>query len=106
MIAFEIFRSLALSLPEITEEPHFDKISFRIKGKIIATYDPKYHRATLKLSEREQDLFCLIDKSKIYPVANSWGKQGWTIFELNELDESLLEEALKIAFQEVSLRKK
>jgi hypothetical protein len=30
-------RRLALSLPEVTEAPHFEKASFRIRGKIIAT---------------------------------------------------------------------
>jgi len=30
-------RRFALSLPETTEEPHFDMSSFRVKGKIIAT---------------------------------------------------------------------
>ncbi|MCG8414156.1 MAG: MmcQ/YjbR family DNA-binding protein [Pseudomonadales bacterium] len=30
-------RKLALALPEVTEEPHFDRTSFRIRGKIIAT---------------------------------------------------------------------
>jgi hypothetical protein len=30
-------RRFALSLPETTEEPHFEKSSFRVKGKIFAT---------------------------------------------------------------------
>jgi hypothetical protein len=30
-------RAFALSLPEVTEEPHFEKASFRIRGKIFAT---------------------------------------------------------------------
>jgi hypothetical protein len=30
-------RRFALSLPETTEEPHFDLSSFRVKGKIFAT---------------------------------------------------------------------
>ena len=33
-------RRFALSLPETTEEPHFDKSSFRVKGKIFATVPP------------------------------------------------------------------
>jgi hypothetical protein len=33
-------RRLALSLPEATEEPHFDNISFRVGGKIFATVPP------------------------------------------------------------------
>jgi hypothetical protein len=34
-------RSFALSLPEATEEPHFDLASFRVKGKIFATVPPE-----------------------------------------------------------------
>lgn len=30
-------RKIALALPEVSEEPHFDRTSFRIRGKIIAT---------------------------------------------------------------------
>jgi hypothetical protein len=33
-------RRLALSLPEVTEEPHFDMTSFRVRGKIFATAPP------------------------------------------------------------------
>jgi hypothetical protein len=28
-------RRFALSLPETTEEPHFDRTSFRVRGKIF-----------------------------------------------------------------------
>jgi hypothetical protein len=34
-------RRIALSLPEATEEPHFDLASFRVKGKIFATVPPE-----------------------------------------------------------------
>jgi hypothetical protein len=34
-------RRFALSLPEVTEEPHFDLASFRVKGKIFATLPPE-----------------------------------------------------------------
>ncbi len=33
-------RRFALTLPEATEEPHFDFTSFRVKGKIFATVPP------------------------------------------------------------------
>jgi hypothetical protein len=34
-------RRFALSLPEVSEEPHFDYASFRVKGKIFATVPPE-----------------------------------------------------------------
>jgi hypothetical protein len=34
-------RAYALTLPDATEEPHFDRTSFRVHGKIFATARPK-----------------------------------------------------------------
>jgi len=34
-------RRLALSLPEVTEQPHFDMASFRVRGKIFVTVPPE-----------------------------------------------------------------
>ena len=34
-------RIYALSLPEATEEPHFEYASFRVRGKIFATVPPE-----------------------------------------------------------------
>ncbi len=31
MVTLETFRKIALSFPEATEEPHFEKTSFRVK---------------------------------------------------------------------------
>lgn len=33
-------RQFALSLPEVTEKPHFQRTSFRVRGKIFVTADP------------------------------------------------------------------
>ena len=33
-------RKLAMKLKEVTEEPHFERTSFRIRGKVIATALP------------------------------------------------------------------
>ena len=44
------FKLLANSFPETYEQPHFEKVSFRIYQKIFATLSDKDHRVTLKLS--------------------------------------------------------
>jgi hypothetical protein len=36
-VRLDTVRKFALSLPETTEEPHFEKSSFRVKGKIFVT---------------------------------------------------------------------
>lgn len=82
----------------MTEEPHFDKISFRIKKKIFATYDEINQRASLKLTKADQDIFCLADKGVIYPVDNKWGKQGWTIIEIKKISKELFDVVLTAAY--------
>jgi len=102
MVTLEILRKLALSFPETTEEPHFEKISFRVKKKIFATYDGNNKIATIKLSEIDQDVFTSADRTTIYPVANKWGKQGWTLIEMNKVNKDLFADALTTAFCEVA----
>lgn len=102
MTPFSFLRDFSLSLPEATEEPHFEKTSFRVKKKIFATYDETHNRACLKFSEADQDVFSLIDAAIIYPVPNKWGKQGWTFIELNGVEEEVLVDALKTAYCQVA----
>lgn len=74
MISIETFRKLALSFPDASEEPHFEKTSFRVKKKIFATFDEKNNRAVLKLNEIDQSVFCASSEMIFYPVPNKWGK--------------------------------
>ena len=101
----DFLREYALSLPEVTEEPHFEKTSFRVKKKIFVTYDTATNRACFKFSESDQDLFSQIDSSVIYPVPNKWGKQGWTIMELDRLENEILKDAMRTAYCEVAPKK-
>lgn len=105
MVTIEQFRSWALSLPEATEEPHFEKTSFRIKKKIFATYDAVNNRACVKLSEMDQHLFSQSDETIVYPLANKWGKQGWTLVELKKVKSKDFFEILKTAYCEVAPEK-
>lgn len=105
MISMNTLRELALSFPETTEEPHFEKTSFKVKKKIFATYDEINKRVCLKLSQTNQDIFCLTDKSIIYPVDNRWGKQGWTLIEMKQVRKNLFIEALINAYCEVAPKK-
>ena len=105
MTKIEILRSFIFAFPEVTEAPHFEKTSFRVRGKIMATFDEREMSATLKLSESDQDGFCLIDKEAIHPVPNKWGKMGWTRFYLDKVEDVVLYDALKCAYCEVAPKK-
>lgn len=105
MIKITAIRKLALSFPEATESPHFEKTSFRVKGKIFATYDQPNERLCVKLSEIDQDVFASTDKTIIYPLANKWGKQGWTFIEMKKVHKDLFVDVLTTAYCTVAPKK-
>ncbi len=102
MIDVETFRQLALSFPKTTEEPHFEKTSFRLNKKIFATLDIKNNRACLMLSEIDQSVFSAYDRSIIYPVPNKWGQHGATFVELKMVRKTMLKDALKQAYNKLA----
>src|SRR5829696_195053 len=102
MVDTKTFRELALAFENVIEQPHFEKQSFRIRKRIFATLDEKNKRATLKLPEIEQSVFCTFDSAVIYPANGAWGKQGWTIIELATVRKTMLKDALRSSYQCVS----
>ncbi len=102
MVSIINFRKAALSYPETSEAPHFEKTSFRVKNKIFATFDPVNKIASLKLSEADQYVFSAAAPAVIYAVPNKWGKQGWTIVELQKIKMDIFKEVLQRAYCEVA----
>jgi hypothetical protein len=96
------FRNLALSFPGTIENPHFDRAAFKVINKrIFATLHEESKTANIKLEPADQSVFCSFDKKIIYPVPNKWGLQGWTTFEINQIPETLMLDALNTAYQAV-----
>jgi len=94
------FRALALALPEVSEEDHWGKPSFRVKGKILATLWVAERRAVLKLGLDEQEAWCQAEPEVFRPTA--WAHQGWTSVELDRVDSGLLEKLLQGAWKRVA----
>lgn len=99
------FKTHCLSFEEVTEQPHFEKTSFRVNKKIFATLNVEKNSATLKLSEIDQSVFCAFNPDKIKPATGAWGKQGWTIFELTDLKEEMIVDALTLSYCNVAPQK-
>jgi predicted DNA-binding protein (MmcQ/YjbR family) len=95
----ETVRTLALSLPEVTEEPHFEKTSFRVKKKIFMTLNPAADRITVKLTAVDQDVFSQADG--IEAVPNKWGQQGWTNVYFEVVHPDLLRDVVETAYSTV-----
>ena len=94
-------RKLALTLPEATEEPHFHRTSFRVRGKIFATAIANEPWLNIMVGEsvREPVLHMYSDcVEKLH-----WGKKvvGLTV-NLEKATQSMVSELLRKAWQEKS----
>lgn len=66
-------RQFAASLPETTEEPHFQSTSFRVRGKIFATAPPEGEYLHVFVSD-EQCERALIEQPDFLEALH-WGRQ-------------------------------
>jgi hypothetical protein len=105
MVTLDAIRKIVAGLEGVEEHPHFEKLSFRIRGKIFLTISQADNKATAKLALVDQDVFHKYDASTFYPVPNAWGKQGWTIIDLKKVRKDMFRDILALAYEEVSKRK-
>lgn len=66
-------QKLALSLPEATEEPHFDRTSFRIHGKIFATAVPSEDFLNIMVGDAVREPALNMYANCVEPLF--WGKK-------------------------------
>jgi hypothetical protein len=66
-------REFALSLPEATEEPHFQFASFRVRGKIFATVPPGDEFLHIFVPEEERELALAMEPGFVEKLY--WGKR-------------------------------
>jgi hypothetical protein len=102
MINVEAARKLALSFPEVEEQDHWGKPSYRVKKKIFATVWLKEKKVVLKLSAIDQSVFCDFKGGVFYPVAGAWGKQGWTMVDLTKVRKDMFKDAMELSFKTVA----
>jgi hypothetical protein len=69
----ETAREFALSLPAVTEEPHHDMSSFRVRGKIFATVPPSGEYLHVFVGEGEVHAAVAEDPAAFEPLL--WGQR-------------------------------
>lgn len=93
-------RRFALSLPETTEEPHFDLSSFRVKGKIFATIPPD--GKTLRIPVDPDEGRALVEANPAAFSGVVWGKRivpEWVQVHLPAADRGEVLELLEDAWR-------
>jgi hypothetical protein len=98
------FRTLAMSLPKVSELPHFDSASFRVNGKIFAQLSGDGLKGLVKLSADRQEwaLQTFRDHCSAEP---HWGRYGWTWLAWATLPTDTLNELLAESWRAVAPRK-
>ncbi len=91
-------RRIALSLEGTTEAPHFDRAAFKV-ARIYATLAADGLTANLKFTPDEQEFKRMLAPQAFTPIANAWGRQGWTTATLSELSLAELTSALEMAWR-------
>jgi hypothetical protein len=99
------FRRIAMALDGTSSAPHFDRVAFKV-SRIYATLAADGLTANLKFTPDEQELKCLTAPEAFEPVANAWGKQGWTAVTLKSVNAGELKRALDTAWQHARPGKK
>jgi hypothetical protein len=98
MLNLSQVRTIATALPEVTEEPHFQRTSFRIRGKIFATAQPGDHFLNVMVGESAREP-ALATYSQ-YVEKLLWGKKvvGLRV-DLRRAEPEVVSDLLKQAWE-------
>ena len=69
----EQVRRIALSLPSVSEQPHFDYTSFRVAGKIFATAPPTAEHLHVFVDEDQRQLALALAPEALEIL--TWGRR-------------------------------
>jgi hypothetical protein len=95
----DLFRRIALALPQAVEASHMGHPDFRVEGKIFASLWHDGVRGTLKLTPDQQDMLMAAEPGVFEPAAGAWGRKGWTTVLVGKADEPTLKSALGMAWR-------
>ena len=62
-----------MSLPSVTEEPHFKYTSFRVRGKIFATVPPEEEHLCVFVEEEQRQVALALEPEAVEKLL--WGKR-------------------------------
>ena len=94
------FRKTALSMPDAAEGSHMGNADFRVGGRIFATLSLEKEGYGVLLLTPEQQAGMVADAPEVFsPVPGGWGKSGSTRVLLKAAPPDVLENALRMAWQ-------
>ena len=99
------YRSLALTLPEATEDAHMGHPDFRVRKKIFATLGPEEEWGMVSLTPEQQAMFVEVDPEVFSAFPNKWGLRGATRVQLDAAKQPAVLEALTFGWRNKAPKK-
>lgn len=106
MIRFSSLQKTALSLPEVTGNPHVENIAFRGNTPLFASYDTRQRGACIKLSGSDEYVCFTHHNSIIFTDPNPWKKQDRTLIAMQQVLKEMFADALKTPYCAVATHKR
>jgi hypothetical protein len=95
-------RALALSLPEAVEQPHFDRASFRVRGKIFATLPPGGELVVLLRLPAEIKESLQQSDSRAIVSLGAWERPGVIQLAIGRMEPAKLADLVRLAWREAA----
>jgi hypothetical protein len=97
------FRKAALSFPESSEEPHFERTSFRVGKKIFATMTADGKEAMVRVPDRERLHGLLETRADVFFSYGGWTERNGALgIRLAKADAATLRELLSDSWRAVA----
>ena len=94
---------VALSLPEATESPHFERRSFRVGTKIFATMTSDGSEAMVRVAPREKVEALLSAHPKVFFSYGGWTERNGSVgVRLAKVDAALMRELVVDSWKRVA----
>lgn len=103
-MTLEQVRTFALSLPDAHEEPHFDRTSYRVRGKIFVTARPSEDHVNVFVPEAARGV--ALDTHPAFVSELLWGKKPVGLrVELAGLPAAVMKELVRSAWESKAPKK-
>jgi hypothetical protein len=97
------FRKLALSLPEATEAPHFERASFRVGKKIFATMTAAGDEVMVRVAPRSKLYALLKQQPELFFSYGGWTERNGSCgVRLAKADAAQLRELVVASWRHVA----
>ena len=102
MVSLETFRKLALELPGVAEALHFKLVVFGVGKENFASFDPRSGELSLRLALDDPKRLDGIERGMLAVIPGKYGALGWTLVDLERVDETEFVKLLAMAHGAIS----